>query len=99
MNNAARLYSCQKCNAQVTICRHCDYGNRYCMECASIARQAARKRALARYQGRLNHAVRQSRYRERKKVTHKGSSTLRFSVPLTDGPVKIKLPSIPQARK
>ena len=77
----------------------CDYGNRYCMGCASIARQAARKRALARYQGRLNHAVRQSRYRERKKVTHKGSSTLRFSVPLTDGPVKIKLPSIPQARK
>ncbi len=104
MNNAARLYSCQRCNAQVTICRHCDHGNRYCMECAPIARQAARKRAAARYQdshqGRLNHAARQSRYRERqkKKVTHKGSSTLRISDLLTNGRKKIKLPSIPPAR-
>lgn len=105
MNNAARLYSCQKCNAQVTICRHCDHGNRYCMECAPIAHKEARKRAAARYQdshrGRLNHAARQSRYRERqkKKVTHKGSGSARVSDLLTDGREKIKLPSIPSARK
>ena len=91
MNNTARLYSCQRCNAQVTICRHCDHGNRYCMECAPIARQEARKRAALRYQdnhqGRLNHAARQSQYRERqrKKVTHKGSITLRISDLLTIG--------------
>ena len=105
MNNTARLYSCQRCNAQVTICRHCDHGNRYCMECAPIARQEARKKAALRYQdnhqGRLNHAARQSQYRERqrKKVTHKGSITLRISDLLTIGRKKIKLPPIPPVGK
>ncbi len=105
MNNAARLYSCQRCNAQVTICRHCDHGNRYCMECAPIARQEARKRAAARYQdsnqGRLNHAARQSRYRERqkKKVTHKGSRILRVSDLLINWQKRIKPPSIPPTQK
>ncbi len=105
MINAARLYSCQRCNVQVTICRHCDHGNRYCMECVPIARQEARSRAAARYQdshqGRLNHAARQSRYRERqmKKVTHKGSRVLRIFDLLIDGRKKVKPPSIPLARK
>ena len=105
MINAARLYCCQRCNVQVTICRHCDHGNRYCTECAPVARQEARKRAAARYQdshqGRLNHAARQSRYRERqkKKVTHKGSRVVRISDLLVDGRKKIKLSSIPPAQK
>ena len=105
MNDTVRLYSCQRCNAQVTICRDCDHGNRYCMECAPIARQEARKRAAARYQssqqGKLNHAARQSRYRESKKkiVTHKGSRMPRLSDLLTIGRHKIKLPPNPLARK
>ena len=105
MINSARLYSCQRCNSQVTICQHCDHGNRYCMECAPIAHQEARKRAAVRYQdshqGRLKHAARQSQYQERqsKKVTHKGSISLRISDLLTDGRQKIKLPSIPSVQK
>ncbi|MFT5351941.1 MAG: hypothetical protein ACI9MF_002767 [Gammaproteobacteria bacterium] len=105
MNSAARLYSCQRCHAQVTICRHCDHGNRYCMECAPIARQEARKRAAKRYQdshqGRLSHAARQSRYRERqkKKVTHKGSIVVWISDLLINGRKKINLSSIPLVQK
>jgi hypothetical protein len=105
MTDPVRLYSCQRCNAQVTICRDCDHGHRYCMECAPIAGQEARKRAAARYQssrqGKLNHAARQSRYRERKKkiVTHKGSIMLRLSDSLAIGQYKIKLPPHPVARK
>ncbi len=105
MINSARMYSCQRCNAQVTICRQCDRGNRYCMECAPIARQEARKRAATRYQdshqGRLNHAARQSRYRERqkKKVTHKGSRVLRISDLLISWRNKNKLSSSPPTQK
>ena len=105
MKNTARLYSCLRCNSQVTICRHCDHGNVYCMECAPTARQGAKNRAAARYQdsyqGRLNHAARQRRYRERlkNKVTHKGSRTLRIYDLLTDGRKKIKLPSILSVQK
>ncbi len=105
MIDEARLYNCQRCHAHVTICRHCDHGNRYCMECAPVARQEARKRAAARYQdshqGRLNHAARQSRYRERQKekVTHKGSRVVRISDLLIVGRNKVKLSSIPPARK
>jgi hypothetical protein len=97
MNNSVRLYSCQRCHAQVTICKGCDHGNQYCMECAPIARQEARKRAAVRYQssrqGKLNHAARQSRYREReaKIVTHKGSKIRLVSDLLTIGRHKIKL--------
>jgi hypothetical protein len=105
MINVARLYNCQRCNVQITICRHCDHGNRYCMECAPVAHQEARKRAAVRYQdsqqGRLNHAARQSQYRERqkKKVTHKGSKVVRISDLLIDGRKKNKLSSIPPAQK
>ena len=51
----------------------------YCPACALPARLEARHRASQRYQtslqGRLNHAARQRRYREKKteKVTHNGS--------------------------
>ncbi len=79
MIDTARLYSCLRCNSQVTICRRCDRGNVYCMKCAPKARQEAKDRAATRYQasyrGRSNHAARQRRYREslKQKVTHKGS--------------------------
>jgi hypothetical protein len=101
MNDLVRLYSCQRCNAQVTICRCCDHGNCYCVDCAPITRQEARKRAATRYQqsrqGKLKHAARQSRYREI--VTHKSSKILLASDLLAIGQHKMKLPTNPQAQK
>ena len=78
-DDTARRYSCARCHAQTVICRCCDRGNVYCLECALPARQEAKRRASGRYQksrqGRLNHAARQRRYREKQteKVTHNGS--------------------------
>ncbi|MGK0270557.1 MAG: hypothetical protein ACI88H_001204 [Cocleimonas sp.] len=82
MNETARRYGCINCHSQVIICRDCDRGNRYCKQCAPVMHLKARRRAGIRYQdshqGRLNHAARQRRYRERvqNKVTHKGSSII-----------------------
>ena len=79
IDDTARLYNCASCHAQTMICRCCDRGNVYCPACALPARQEARRRASQRYQkslqGRLNHAARQRRYREKQteKVTHNGS--------------------------
>ena len=78
-DDTARRYSCARCHAQTVICRCCDRGNVYCLECALPARQEAKRRASERYQksrqGRLKHAARQRRYREKQteKVTHNGS--------------------------
>src|SRR3990167_4409455 len=74
-----RLYNCLLCHQQVKICSHCDRGNVYCSLCAHKARiqalRAAGRRYQNTYQGKLNHAKRQQRYRERQKnkqkiVTH-----------------------------
>ena len=79
IQDTARLYHCARCHAQTVICHCCDRGNIYCKDCALPARQEAIRRASKRYQespqGRLNHAARQRRYRERQteKVTHNGS--------------------------
>ena len=100
MNDTARLYSCLRCNSQVTICRRCDHGNIYCMKCAPKARQEAKNRAATRYQasyrGRSNHAARQRRYREslKQKVTHKGSNGRWIHDLLINKRKKVKPPSI-----
>jgi hypothetical protein len=79
MKDTARLYNCSRCLSLEFICRSCDRGNVYCLECAPVAQKEARARAAKRYQeshqGRLKHAERQRRYREKlkQKVTHKGS--------------------------
>ena len=79
IHGTARLYHCARCHAQTMICRCCDRGNVYCRDCTLPARQEAKRRASKRYQespqGRLNHAARQRRYRDKQteKVTHKGS--------------------------
>jgi hypothetical protein len=79
MHDHPRKYGCLKCNSLVIICRHCDHGNIYCKQCAPVMYLIARRRANTRYQktyqGRINHAARQKRYRERlkQKVTHQGS--------------------------
>jgi len=78
IHDAARLYNCARCHAQTVVCRCCDRGNIYCRDCALPAHREAQRRASKRYQdsplGRLNHAARQRRYRERQleKVTHTG---------------------------
>jgi len=79
IHDTARLYSCARCRAQTMICRCCDRGNVYCIDCALPARLEAQRRASKRYQespqGRLNHAARQRHYRAKKTeiVTHHGS--------------------------
>ena len=96
-SNSARLYNCLRCRSQVTLCRHCDRGHVYCVECAPVARRDAQDRAARRYQasyqGRVNHAARQGRYRERlkQKVTHKGSGDPRAWVLLANEWKKINL--------
>lgn len=80
MGNTARLYNCARCHRQVVICSRCDHGNIYChRDCSHTARVNSQREAGRRYQssprGRLMHAARQQRYRQRhaKKVTHRGS--------------------------
>ena len=76
-----RVFNCERCVRQVRVCRRCDRGQRYCRRgCARQARTQSVRRAGAAYQlsfrGRVCHAQRQSRYRERErqKVTHHGFS-------------------------
>ena len=82
MHDSPRQYGCLKCNRPTVICRHCDRGNRYCKQCAPIMYLKARRRAKQKYQktyqGRINHAARQKRYRNRlkKKVTHQCSKVI-----------------------
>ena len=82
MESTGRLYLCQRCRLQVIICRRCDRGQSYCSDaCSKAARCEALRASGRRYQqsskGRLKHAERAHRYRQRKnKVTHQGSTTL-----------------------
>jgi len=77
--SSARIFSCTRCHRQVVICSCCDRGNIYCGPCCSQeAREESLHEAGKRYQntfaGKINHAERQRRYRERaKKVTHHSS--------------------------
>lgn len=80
MEHTSRLFSCIRCHAQTSICAHCDRGQIYCnIECANIARLQSKRDAQRRYQltpgGRMKHALRQQRYRNRLriKVTHHSS--------------------------
>jgi len=80
MSSSARLFHCLGCQRQVIICRQCDRGQNYCAQgCAQRARQASLRQAGRRYQqsfaGRVKHALRQRRYRQKQNqkkeiVTH-----------------------------
>lgn len=78
---SARTFACLQCHGVVLVCPHCDRGQRYCSACCRHqARRAAQRAAARRYQatprGRLAHARRQRRYRQRgaqEIVTHQGS--------------------------
>ena len=81
---SARTYACAGacCKAEVLVCQACDRGQRYCSnQCRRQAHLASQCRASRKNQsshaGRVNHARRQHRYRERKRqseiVTHQRS--------------------------
>lgn len=106
-----RLYICALCRQQVFICSPCDHGNIYCGDqCAAIARKNSLHSANQRYQntrrGKMLHADRQHRYRQRnctllttleKIVTDHGSqiAASSISLPVVSITVKIvKKPSI-----
>jgi hypothetical protein len=101
MDRPARLYLCARCRQQVILCSHCDRGNRYCGgACRHQARKQARRESAQRYQrswrGRLCHAQRSRRWRQRRaardaasaagvdaqNVTHQGSRLGVASAPL-----------------
>lgn len=79
MEPTGRFFLCARCRAQVLICSGCDRGQIYCTQaCSAAARRASLREAGRRYQasrrGRITHAARARRYRERRnKVTHQGS--------------------------
>ena len=76
---SCRFFVCLRCRAQTYVCRRCDRGQVYCgRDCALEARRQRQREARARYQatdrGRILHAERNRRYRERKRrVTDQGS--------------------------
>jgi len=101
MDQPARLYLCARCRAQVVLCSRCDRGNRYCgRPCWHEARTEARPQTAQRYQrsrrGRIAHAQRSRRWRQRRaardaagdagddahNVTHQGSQQGVASAPL-----------------
>ena len=101
MDQPARLYLCARCRVQVILCSRCDRGNRYCgRQCRHQARAEARRQTAQRYQrswrGRIAHAQRSRRWRQRRaardavdgngddahNVTHQGSRPGAASTPL-----------------
>jgi hypothetical protein len=101
MGQPARLYLCARCRVQVILCSRCDRGNRYCgRQCGHQAREQARRETALRYQrswgGRIAHAQRSRRWRQRRaardaacgpgndahNVTHQGSRPGQAAAPL-----------------
>ena len=70
LDRPARLFLCAGCRVQVVLCSHCDRGNRYCSRsCWRQTHDLARREAACRYQrsrgGRVRHAARSHRWRQR----------------------------------
>ena len=89
-----RLFLCAEpgCRVQVVICSGCDRGHIYCAECAPRARRRSLREAGQRYQassrGRIKHAARSRRWRERRnKVTHHGSLSNQSAALLSEDPI------------
>jgi hypothetical protein len=71
-DHPARLFVCARCHAQVLLCSRCDRGQRYCGRvCSRAARSESRRDAAERYQrsraGRIAHAARSRRWRQRQR--------------------------------
>jgi hypothetical protein len=94
-----RMFLCAEpgCRVQVVICSDCDRGHIYCAECAPRARHRSLREAGRRYQvssrGRIKHAARSRRWRERRNnVTHHGSLPDRPVALLSEDPVVVEAP-------
>ncbi len=80
MNNVVGLVlSCQCCQKYFALCKSCFRGQKYCsVECKHEGYFANQKKARNKFESsfeaKLDHADRQARYRERKKVTDKSSN-------------------------
>jgi hypothetical protein len=78
VQESIRRFLCAGCRAAAYLCPACDRGQRYCSDvCAHAARRRAQCESDRRYQsserGRLKHAERARRYRERRRsVTEQG---------------------------
>jgi hypothetical protein len=104
MTKSARLFFCSLCRAQVVVCSDCDRGQIYCgSSCARSGRVTSLRLANRRYQqtrqGRINHARRQQRYRQRqqalsKKVTYQGSKKRHHHDLLSSQPRQAKKPRL-----
>jgi hypothetical protein len=74
-----RRFLCAGCRVAAYVCTACDRGQRYCSdECALAARRRLQRESDRRYQsserGRLKHAERARRYRQRRRsVTEQGA--------------------------
>jgi hypothetical protein len=71
-DHPARLFVCARCRVQVLLCSRCDRGQRYCgRTCSRAARRDAQRGTAQRYQrsrpGRMAHAARQRRWRQRRR--------------------------------
>ena len=69
-DHPARLFVCARCRVQVLLCSRCDRGQRYCgRACSRAARSQSLRAAARRYQrswgGRMAHAARSRRWRQR----------------------------------
>jgi hypothetical protein len=69
-DHPARLFVCARCREQVLLCSRCDRGQRYCGRvCSRAARRQSLCAAASRYQrswgGRIAHAARSRRWRQR----------------------------------
>jgi hypothetical protein len=74
-----RRFLCARCRVAVLLCTACDRGQRYCsVECARAVRRQSQRESDRRYQrsqsGRLNHAERMRRYRQRRRGVTEHSS-------------------------
>jgi hypothetical protein len=74
-----RRFLCARCRVVAYLCTACDRGQRYCSdECSLAARRRSQRESDRRYQsserGRLKHAERARRYRQRcRSVTEQGA--------------------------
>lgn len=70
-----RAYHCARCSKWIPICVHCDRGQKYCKQCASIAKKEriakARKRYRVSERGKLKRREQALRRRARKKIPKK----------------------------
>lgn len=85
VETGGRMFLCARCREAVVLCSRCDRGQRYCGQvCSRAARRDFQRDAGRRYQcgiaGRVKHAERSRRWRERQVQTcavgPKGSSTV-----------------------